>query len=335
MMFHICALGELLIDAVATADSSVHMIGNAGGAPANVLACAARMGLKTAVLAKAGDDFIGNWLKTTLDQAGICTEGLILDGGRNTTIAMVTLDDQGDRSFAFYRQGCADVSLRYDEVDLDIINAARIFHFGSVSMTAEPARTATLSAAKYARERGLLISYDPNIRLNLWQDEDAARRYIKEGLALCDIAKLADDECGFLFGGECVEENAALILKENPNIKVLFITCGARGSHVFTREGSAFAPGYQVQAIDTTGAGDAFMGAILYQVVEGGQALWTYSISQWREMAVFGNAVGALSVQKLGAIPAMPTREEAYGFLKSQTCCEVDWAKTSMELISR
>jgi len=323
-MFDICALGEILIDAVAMGDSSIHITGNAGGAPANVLACAARMGLKTAVLAKAGDDFIGNWLKKMLDQAGVCTDGLILDGSKNTTIAMVTLDDQGNRSFAFYRDGCADVSLAYDEVDFDIINASRVFHFGSVSLTAEPVRTATLSAAQYARQRELLISYDPNVRLNLWQDEESARQYVKQGLALCDIAKLADDECGFLFGGESIEENAEQILAENPNIKVLFITCNAGGSAVFTREESAFAPGYQVQAIDTTGAGDAFMGAILYQVVEGAKPLSDYSINQWKDIAAFGNAVGALSVQKLGAIPAMPTREDVTAFLKSQTCCQVE-----------
>ena len=138
-MYDICALGEILIDAIASADTSIQITGNAGGAPANVLTCASRMGLKTAFLAKAGDDFIGGWLKLVLDGVGIDTAGLILDSTKNTTIAMVSLDGSGNRSFSFYRTGCADVSLTKEDLRLDRIEQSRVFHFGSVSMTDEPA----------------------------------------------------------------------------------------------------------------------------------------------------------------------------------------------------
>ena len=199
-MYDICALGEILIDAIASADTSIQITGNAGGAPANVLTCASRMGLKTAFLAKAGDDFIGGWLKRVLDGVGIDTAGLILDSTKNTTIAMVSLDGSGNRSFSFYRTGCADVSLTKEDLRLDRIEQSRVFHFGSVSMTDEPARSATLFAARYAREHGLTVSYDPNLRRNLWSDEQTARQYIREGLNLCDVAKLSDEECTFLCG---------------------------------------------------------------------------------------------------------------------------------------
>lgn len=330
-MFDICALGEILIDAIATADKNVQITGNAGGAPANVLACAAKLGLKTAIIAKTGDDFIGNWLKGVLDAAEICTSGLVLDPDKNTTIAMVTLDEKGDRSFAFYRNGCADVSLTAQEVNLEMIRSSKIFHFGSVSMTDEPSRSATLYAARYAGESERVVSYDPNLRRNLWQSEDCARKYIKEGLALCDIAKLAEDECSFLFEGGSLHENARRILWENPRLKLLFVTCGEKGSYVFTADAVQYAPSFEVRTVDTTGAGDAFVGAVLYQILKHDQKLTGYSQEELQEMVRFGNAVGALSVQKMGAIPAMPAREEVEQFLRD---CAADGYDARGELIS-
>ena len=226
-MYDICALGEILIDAIASADTSIQITGNAGGAPANVLTCASRMGLKTAFLAKAGDDFIGGWLKRVLDGVGIDTAGLILDSTKNTTIAMVSLDGSGNRSFSFYRTGCADLSLTKEDLRLDRIEQSRVFHFGSVSMTDEPARSATLFAARYAREHGLTVSYDPNLRRNLWSDEQTARQYIREGLNLCDVAKLSDEECTFLCGDGEIDALGHRLLAEHPNLKLLFVTCGA------------------------------------------------------------------------------------------------------------
>ena len=317
-MYDICALGEILIDAIASADTSIQITGNAGGAPANVLTCASRMGLKTAFLAKAGDDFIGGWLKRVLDGVGIDTAGLILDSTKNTTIAMVSLDGSGNRSFSFYRTGCADVSLTKEDLRLDRIEQSRVFHFGSVSMTDEPARSATLFAARYAREHGLTVSYDPNLRRNLWSDEQTARQYIREGLNLCDVAKLSDEECTFLCGAGEIDALGHRLLAEYPNLKLLFVTCGAGGSYAFCGSRMAFVPGFSVKIADTTGAGDAFVGAVLYQILRRGGLREAYSPAELEQLLTFGNAVGALSVQRYGAIPAIPTLAETESFLHAQ-----------------
>ena len=312
-MYDICALGEVLIDAIASADTCIQITGNAGGAPANVLTCGTGMGLKTAFLAKAGGDFIGNWLKGVLDEVGIDTAGMILDPSKNTTIAMVSLDEAGNRSFSFYRIGCADVSLTKEELRLDLIEQSRIFHFGSVSMTEEPARSATLAAARYAREKGLLVSYDPNLRRNLWCDEQTAAKYIKEGLTLCDVAKLSDEECRFLYGDQDIPSQGRQMLRDYPSLRLLFVTCGGAGSYVFCGDQMQYAPGYSVKVADTTGAGDTFMGAVLYQLLQHGGADW--SSAELQSLLRFGNAASALSVQRFGAIPAIPGKADVEAFL--------------------
>ena len=316
-MFDICAMGEILIDAIAQADSSVNITANAGGAPANVLACASNLGLDTAFIAKAGDDYIGRWLKGVLEKAGIHTGGMVLDPDRNTTIAMVSLNSEGNRSFSFYRSGCADVSLSRKEVDVDVIARSRVFHFGSVSLTEEPSRSATLFAAGYAREHGALVSYDPNLRKNLWSDEAEARKYIIEGLRLCDVAKLADEECTVLYGEKDLRSIAHQMLKDFPNLKLLFVTCGAGGSYAFTEDAQVHVPGFAVKAVDTTGAGDSFVGAALYKMILRDLKLDGFTAEELEDIVRFCNGVGALVVQKYGAIPAMPTKAEVEAFLSS------------------
>ena len=318
-MFDICAMGEILIDAIAEPDTSVHITANAGGAPANVLACASQLGMKTAFIAKVGEDYIGKWLKSVLEKVGIHTGGLIMDRNRNTTIAMVSLDDKGDPSFSFYRNGCADVSLSRDEVNVDIIRQSRVFHFGSVSLTEEPSRSATLFAAAYARKQGLLVSYDPNLRRNLWEDEVQVRHYIQEGLRLCDVAKLADEECTFLYEEGDMQTIGQKILADYPNLKLLFITCGADGSFAFTREHAVYVPGFEVKAVDTTGAGDSLVGAILSQIVKQNLKMEGYTAEELQHMATYANGVGALVVRKYGAIPVMPSEAIVEAFLAERT----------------
>lgn len=321
MKFDVCALGEILIDAIAEVGPGIHITGNAGGAPANVLACAARFGKSCAFLSKAGDDSIGRWLKSTLDANGINTDGLVLSSEKNTTIAMVSLDETGNRSFSFYRNGCADVSLKAEELRLDIIRSARVFHFGSVSMTDEPVRTATLTAAGYARENGLTVSFDPNLRRNLWNDETEAAHYIREGIALADIVKLSDEEIDFLYEEGTLSDKANAILAQNPRLKLLLVTCGANGSYAFCGGESAFVPSFHVKAVDTTGAGDAFVGATLCWLLDRDLRLSGFTENELAGLLTFGNAVGALSVQKHGAIAAMPAPEEVASFLAKQRVC--------------
>lgn len=309
---------EILVDAITTADTSVHITANAGGAPANVLVCASRLGMSTALIAKVGEDYIGKWLISVLKKAGIHTNGMVLDGDRNTTIAMVSLDETGNRSFSFYRNGCADVNLSREDVNLDLIRQSRIFHFGSVSLSEEPSRSATLFAANYAIEQNLLVSYDPNLRRSLWADEAEARRYMEKGLCLCNIAKLADEECTFLYGESDMQSLGPKILKDHSNLKLLFITCGANGSFAFTKNESAYVPGFLVNAVDTTGAGDSFVGAVLSQIVKRGLNIDGFTQQELEQILTYANAVGALAVQRYGAIPVMPEKNEVAAFLSER-----------------
>ena len=210
------------------------------------------------------------------------------------------------------------MSLTKEDLRLDRIEQSRVFHFGSVSMTDEPARSATLFAARYAREHGLTVSYDPNLRRNLWSDEQTARQYIREGLNLCDVAKLSDEECTFLCGDGEIDALGHRLLAEHPNLKLLFVTCGAGGSYAFCGSRMAFVPGFSVKIADTTGAGDAFVGAVLYQILRRGGLREAYSPAELEQLLTFGNAVGALSVQRYGAIPAIPTLAETESFLHAQ-----------------
>lgn len=314
MIYDVCALGEILIDAIAEADSEVHITGNAGGAPANVLACATKLGRSCAFISKAGDDYIGRWLKKIIDENAINTDGLILSPSKNTAIAMVSLSADGNRSFSFYRSGCADTSLERSELRLDIIKNSRMFHFGSVSLTEEPSRSSTLYAAQYAREHNVIVSYDPNLRLNLWHSSEEAINYIKTGLTLCDIAKFSDEEVYFLYGNGDITEKARLIFADAPHLKILLITCGAQGSYAFCGDVKAYAPSFSVKVVDTTGAGDCFVGASLSWIFNHKLCLGGYTSDELTDLLIYGNTVASLSIQKHGAIAAMPSLEEISAF---------------------
>lgn len=307
------------MDFVVSGDDRVYMEGNAGGAPANVMACASKLGLGTAYITKAGDDYLGRWLFAALQNENVDTAGFVLSRDRNTTLAMVSLDDAGNRDFSFYRSGCADVSLSEEDIDFDIIDQSSVFHFGSVSMTEEPARSATLAAVRFAKAHGKVVSYDPNLRRNLWKNEEEARHYISEGLKYADIAKLSDEECSFLYGNKPLELSTKALLADYPHIKLLFLTCGATGSHVYGAEKHQFMQAFEVNPVDTTGAGDSFFGAVLYLVIKKGLKLSGHNDQELLEMLVFGNAVGALSVQKYGGISSMPTLEDTECFLREHS----------------
>lgn len=312
----ISALGELLIDAIVSAGETLSICGNAGGAPSNVLACAAKLGLRTQLIAKVGDDASGRWLKGALEHAQVGTDGVLMSRNHNTTLAFVELDGQGERSFRFYRNGCADVNISADEIPFEIIRSSRLFHFGSNSMTDEPARSATMKAVLFAKDVGIPVSFDVNLRERLWRNLDLAKENILSAMESADIVKLSDSEAFFLSGLKDVEKSAVLLAQRYP-AKLLCITAGRNGCVCVCNGYISRHAGYCVTTVDTTGAGDAFMGAMLYQIIRDGCSLDKIDKPSLDSYAAFANATGALSTMKKGAIPAMPEALEIIALMKA------------------
>jgi fructokinase len=310
--YAITALGELLIDytPMPRSDSGMRVFEqNPGGAPANVLACAARLGCRTAMIGKVGDDMQGRFLRETLDAAGVDTCGLAVDTGCFTTLAFVSLSDEGERSFSFARKPGADTLLRPDEVRPELLTGTEIFHFGSLSLTDEPARSATLQAIEIAKAAGAVISYDPNYRPALWPDEASAKLRIQSALPGVDILKCSDDETEVVTGEADPERAARRLLDQG--LSCVVVTRGARGALVMARDGQVRSiPAAPCHPRDTTGAGDAFWGALLTRLHETGRRPEELDVEELASYAVFGCASAACCVERRGAIPAMPTREE-------------------------
>ena len=306
-MFDVTTLGELLIDFTPSGKSEAGMRlfeQNPGGAPGNVLAALNKCGLKTAFLGKIGNDMHGQFLKETLENAGICTDGLIVDDSVFTTLAFVALNDAGERSFSFARKPGADTMIRPEEVSEKILKDSRIFHVGSLSLTDEPAKSATLYALKKAKEFGCTISYDPNYRAALWSSKEAAICGMREVLPFVDVMKMSDEETELLTGIKEPAEAAAYLVEHG--IPLVAVTLGAEGAYVCTKEGGQVVPGFKSQVVDTTGAGDSFWGGFLYGLVKSGKKPAEVTLSEAVSFARFANALASLCVQKRGGIPAMP-----------------------------
>ncbi|GAE88349.1 carbohydrate kinase family protein [Acetivibrio straminisolvens] len=307
-MLDVIAVGELLIDFLpaGTNENGLPLFSsNPGGAPANVLAMLSKLGAKTAFIGKVGKDGFGQFLKATLDNAGIDTTNLLMSSKEMTTLAFVHLDKKGDRSFSFYRKHCADVSLDVGEINKDLLKTCRFLHFGAVSLTDEPSRTATLEAARIAKEAGAIISYDPNYRPALWSDEQEACKYMLKAMEYADLVKVSEDELFLLTQSRDFFQGAGKLLGLGPS--VIFVTCGEKGSYVFTKACHACHGGYNVKTVDTTGAGDAFVGAMLWQLKDMSLEEISKTCSQqWENFLAFSNAAGAIVTTKKGAIPAMP-----------------------------
>lgn len=314
-MADIVSLGEVLADVLLRAEDKLYMEGNAGGAPANCLAAAAKLGADCAIIAKVGDDAAGHWLRSVIGQQGIDVSYLLMDETRPTTLAMVSLDVAGERSFRFYHSGCADVGLQKEELPFELIRGAKIFHFGSVSMTEEPARSATIAAVEFAKENGIPVSFDPNLRCNLWSSEAEAKMQILRGLALADIIKISDDELEFLSGTSGIEEGVCA-LRTVTDAKLICVTCGAYGCVCFCGDIVVSHPGFRVSAVDTTGAGDAFDGALLQQLLCRDCRTDGLCAQELRELAAFCNAAGALATTRYGAIAAMPQLDEIHKLMQ-------------------
>ena len=322
-MYDVVALGELLIDftpAGKSENGNPLFECNPGGAPANVLACLAQLGKKTAFVGKVGDDEFGRFLREVLVARGIATQGLILDAEESTTLAFVHLHADGDRSFSFYRKPGADTRLRPEEVDRSQLDAA-IFHFGSLSLTHEPARSATLTALRWAKEKGMLISYDPNLRPPLWPNLEEAKRQILAVMDQADIVKISHEELEFLMGSGDLAGASAQLCREF-GLTLLLVTLGKDGCYFRAGELAGLVPGFKVQAVDTTGAGDAFLGGLLFEVLRRDKGPKEWTSEELAESVRFANAVGALAVTRKGGIPAMPSLAQVEEFMSRANMAE-------------
>ena len=317
-MFDITALGELLIDFTPSGHSEKGnglFETNPGGAPANVLVALSRLNKKTAFIGKVGHDQFGQILKGVLQTQNIDTSNLLFSETVNTTLAFVHLDEKGDRSFSFYRSPGADIMLEEAEIDEDTIKKSRIFHFGSLSLTNEPAASATFTALEYAIKHKVTISYDPNLRIPLWRSLDEAKRQILKGFEYADIVKISEEELKFLTGC-CDVVKGTEVLQEQFGTAVIFVTLGPEGCFYRSKHVHGRKEGYKVNVVDTTGAGDAFMGGALYQILEMNKPLDRLTAADFEEIVTFANAVGALTTEGKGGIPSIPTIDQVERFLK-------------------
>lgn len=308
-LYDVTAMGEMLIDFTLNGQSEQgnHLFEACpGGAPCNVLAMLNKLGRKTAFIGKVGEDQFGRILKGTIDELGIETKGLILDKEIHTTLAFVHTFPDGDREFSFYRKPGADMMLTEDEVDYDLIRQSRIFHFGTLSMTDEPVRSATKKALEVAKEAGCLITFDPNLRPPLWNSLDDAKKQMEYGFQYCDMLKISDNEIQFVSGKEDYDEGIRY-LQDKYNIPLIFLTMGKDGSRAYYKDMRVERKGFQVKAIETTGAGDTFCGCSIHGLLTHG--LEGLTEENLGDMLTYANAGAALITMKKGAIRSMPEPE--------------------------
>ncbi len=304
----VVALGELLIDfTCVSSDSDGYptMAAHPGGAPANFLAALAKFGAKTALLGKVGTDAFGKLLTATLESAGIETSGLISADDVFTTLAFVTLDETGDREFSFARKPGADTCMTFEELNLSLIDNAKVFHFGTLSLTNEPARSATYQAVAYAKKRGKLITYDPNLRKPLWKDVQEAKEQLLWGLSQADVVKISDEEVEFLFGLNPTE--GAQYILDNFNVKLVFVTCGPDGCYFQNKTARGMVAGLSdIHVVDTTGAGDIFGGSAVWKLLQLNKPVEELDEAQLRDVVSFACTSAGLSTTKPGGISSVP-----------------------------
>ena len=288
-----------------------------GGAPCNVLAMLNKLGRKTAFIGKVGDDQFGKLLRDTITNIGIEAKGLVMDQDIHTTLAFVHTFPDGDREFSFYRKPGADMMLKASEVAYDLIRQAEIFHFGTLSMTDETVREATIQAIALAKEQGLLISFDPNLRPPLWKSMDEAKVQIAYGLGQCDVLKISDNEIEFMTDTSDFDEGVQILMDQYPNIRLLNLTAGADGSYSYYQGKKVFVPSYLLGGtVDTTGAGDTFCGSVLNYLLE--HDVDHLTEEQLIEMLRISNAAAYLVTTKKGAIRSMPNPDEVEKIVKSK-----------------
>ncbi|KAM7272864.1 hypothetical protein ACFE04_027528 [Oxalis oulophora] len=317
----VVCFGEMLIDfvpdtsGVSLAESTA-FIKAPGGAPANVACAITKLGGASAFIGKFGDDEFGHMLVDILKKNGVNSNGVCFDEHARTALAFVTLKKDGEREFMFYRNPSADMLLKESELNMDLIKKAKIFHYGSISLISEPCRSSHMAAMKAAKAAGVLLSYDPNVRLPLWPSLDAARDGIKSIWNQADMIKVSDDEVAFLTKGDAQKEDVVMSLWHD-NLKLLIVTDGEKGCRYFTKKFKGKVEGFPVKPVDTTGAGDAFVGALLVSVAKDANYLFNDE-GKLKEALKFANACGALCTTQKGAIPALPTNSDALGLINSK-----------------
>ena len=315
--FDVTALGELLIDFTENGLSNQGnylLEANPGGAVCNVLAMLAKLGKKTAYIGKVGDDFLGRHLKEVVEAVGIDTRNLLLDDQAHTTLAFVHTYPDGDRDFSFYRNPGADMNLRAEEVNEELIAQSRVFHFGSLSMTHPGVREATKKALRIAKEQGCLISYDPNLRPPLWNTLEEAKEQIAFGMTQCDILKISDNEIQWFTGEEDFDAGIR-ILQDTYHIPLILLSMGRDGSRAYYRGMRVeAAPFLQKNTIETTGAGDTFCACVINYVLEHG--LEDLGEEDLRQMLRYANAAASLITTRKGALRVMPQPEDVERLLQ-------------------
>ena len=310
-------IGELLIDFVSTTPDvtlaeAPGFVKAPGGAPANVAVGLAKLGMDAGFIGKVGADAFGDFLRETLQQNSVDTTYLIAGEGSRTTLAFVATRSDGMKDITFYRHPGADIQLSPDEIDSGYLESAELFHYGSVSLSHSPSREATLHAIQTAKMSGAMLSYDPNLRLMLWDNADDAKHWIWEVMSYADIVKISEEEWEFVTGDASLEHGIQRILELG--VKLLVVTLGERGCYYTNGITDGFVDGYRVDVVDTLGAGDAFVAAMLTQIIQHTDLLSLEKV-QLDPIMRYANAAGALATQKVGVIPALPTHAEIENFL--------------------
>ena len=319
-MKDLVTIGEILIDLTYSGrQNGVPVyVANPGGAPANVAVAAARLGADSAFIGKVGNDYYGGFLRETLTENKVDVSGMLTDASAPTTLAVVSLTDAGERSFSFYRRNCADTLLSPEEISDELLGNTRFLHFGSVSLTDDPARSATLFAAKRAKELGATVTYDPNYRANLWNSEKEAVERMKSVLGFVDILKISEEELPLLTGTDDPEAGTRQLFDEY-GISLILLTLGADGAYYRRGGETGKAEGFKVKVADTNGAGDTFFGAFLSRMA----ALGVYKPDDLTSEQLFdsvrtANLAASLTTSRHGAIPAMPDLKELEDKLDSE-----------------
>ena len=314
-MAKLVSIGEILIDLTQVGVTELgipQFVANPGGAPANAAVAAAKLGADAGFIGCVGRDAFGAFLRSTLVSQGVDTAGLVETDQAPTTLAVVSVDSTGERSFQFYRKPGADICLEETMLDKGLLDSAKILHFGSVSLTADPSRAATMAAVRYAKVRGALITYDPNYRANLWQDEETAVKAMRRPLPLVDVVKISDEETALLSGFSDPEEAAEAL--EAQGIPLVLVTLGADGVLYRFRGKTGRVSGFATKVADTNGAGDTFFGAVLSALTE--KSLVELEEKELREILKLANCAASITTSRPGAIPAMPTLQEVMDKLK-------------------